>query len=301
VSDDSNNPAVDLEVMLMGEVPIPHAYVFRSEVGNRFTRLAAVLRPGGEVVRSACLAYAVRHPSEGTVLIDTGFHPDASESLRKDFGTLMGLFFRGLTPADPPFDEQLHAVGIGTGEVERVLMTHLHVDHTSGMRLLPNAKFVCTRDEWEATKARSAAGKGYVAHHLPPESRTALVDFEASGEPYGPFSKTIDLFGDGSIRLISTPGHTPGHQSVLLRVSGGGEVLVVGDAVYTLRSLREEILPLITAGDKDYLRSLRELKAFSEQHPEATIVPSHDPTAWHELRKLPRPAAARAASIAERK
>jgi glyoxylase-like metal-dependent hydrolase (beta-lactamase superfamily II) len=110
-----------------------------------------------------------------------------------------------------------------------------------------------------------------------------LLDFDERGERHGPFSSTIDLLGDGSIRLISTPGHTRGHMSVLLRVAGGRQVLVVGDAVYTLRSVREERLPLLTTSDEDYLRSLREIKAFSEQEPDAILVPTHDPTAWHQL------------------
>ena len=162
-------------------------------------------------------------------------------------------------------------------------MTHLHVDHTSGMRLLPEAEFLCTQAEWKAATRRSAAGRGYVAHHLPPESRMDLVDFDRDGEPHGPFGRTIDLLGDGSIRLISTPGHTPGHLSVLLDIGAGPQVLVIGDAVYALRSLREEILPLLTVDDGAYLRSLREIKAFAESAPDATLVPTHDPAAWRDI------------------
>jgi glyoxylase-like metal-dependent hydrolase (beta-lactamase superfamily II) len=83
--------------------------------------------------------------------------------------------------------------------------------------------------------------------------------------------------------------------SVLVQLEGG-QVLVVGDAVYTLRSIREEILPLLTVRDELYLRSLRELKAFSEQQPKTPLVPSHDPTAWRQLRQLNAPAEAAAAA-----
>ena len=275
--------AVELDVMVVGQVPTPYAYVFRPENGNRLTRLAAVFDPRGDVVQSPCLAYVLRHPSAGAILIDTGLHPGASDNLLRDFGLPIALVFRNLEPAEVPYEDQLRGLGAEASEVERVIMTHLHVDHTSGMRLLPQAKFVCTC-EVGGCNGRAAGGNGYVSHHLPPRPRMELVEFERVGEPHGPFAKTIDLLGDGSIRLISTPGHTAGHMSVLVRVPGGHEVLVVGDAVYTLRSIREEILPLLTVNDADYLRSLRELKAFSEQEPEATLVPSHDPTAWHALR-----------------
>jgi glyoxylase-like metal-dependent hydrolase (beta-lactamase superfamily II) len=154
------------------------------------------------------------------------------------------------------------------------------------MRLLPNARFISTGAEWAAATGCGAAGNGYVSHHLPPRTRVELLDFGDRGERYGPFSSTIDLLGDGSIRLISTPGHTWGHMSVLLRVAGGRQVLIVGDAVYTLRGLREERLPLLTTSDETYLRSLRKIKAFSEQEPDAILVPTHDPTAWHQLRQV---------------
>jgi N-acyl homoserine lactone hydrolase len=276
---------VELEVMVTGEVPTPYGYVYRAS-GGRVRRLAAGLRPGGEVVRSPCLAFAVRHPVAGTILIDTGMHPDAREHRTRDFGVAMGVLFKGLRPAREPYEEQLRALGIEPGGVRRVVMTHLHVDHTSGMRLLPNAEFVCSRVEWATTRGRFPDAKGYVARHLPPQSRMELVDFDRDGERYETFAKTIDLLGDGTTRLLSTPGHTVGHLSVLLALAGGQRVLLVGDAAYTLRGVREQILPMLTADDDASLRTLAELDAFARSDPQAILVPSHDPTAWHQLRDL---------------
>ena len=285
MTEDSNSTSVEIDVMITAEVPTPNAYVFRAGSGNRLTRLAGLL-PGGDVLRSPCLAYAVRHPSAGTILLDTGMHPDASENLRRDFGILMSSLFRNLRPADEAFDEQLRALSIVPETVEQVIMTHLHFDHTSGTRLLPKAEFTCSRQEWAATRKRLAATKGYIRHHLPPESRMRFLDFDREGEAFGVFSRTIDLLGDGSVRLISTPGHTVGHLSVLLRLTQGSQVLVVGDAAYTLRNVQEEILPMLTADDEASMRSLQEIKAFARSEPKAILVPSHDPDAWHELRHV---------------
>src|SRR5919197_5168445 len=118
--------AVELDVMVTGQVPMPHAYVFRPEGGNRLMNFAAVLRPGGEVMRAPCLAYVIRHPDAGTILVDTGFHPDARVDARKDFGIRMSLVFRGMKHPEAPYEEQLRELGVETAEVERVLMTHLH-------------------------------------------------------------------------------------------------------------------------------------------------------------------------------
>jgi N-acyl homoserine lactone hydrolase len=261
---------------------MPYGYVYRPE-GNRVIGLLTGISPLGGLLRLPCLAYVVRHPSAGTILIDTGMHADVREHLRRDFGGPMSLMFRALRSAAVPYDEQLRTLGIDPQGVGRVIMTHLHVDHTSGMRLLGSAEFICSREEWAATRDRFAITKGYVAHHLPQESRVRQIDFARDGGPYGPFAKTIDLLGDGSIRLISTPGHTVGHLSVLLRLRNDRQVLVIGDAAYTLRNIQEGILPLITDDDEVARRSIEEIKAFAEREPEAILVPTHDPSAWHEL------------------
>jgi glyoxylase-like metal-dependent hydrolase (beta-lactamase superfamily II) len=131
---------------------------------------------------------------------------------------------------------------------------------------------------------RSGALNGYVREHLPEKARVRLVDFGQEGEPYGPFPHSLDLLGDGSIRLLSTPGHTRGHMSVLLRLEDRRELLVVGDAAYTRRSIDEQRLPLLTADDRATRESLERLKGFADQEPRALIIPSHDPGAWRALR-----------------
>ena len=270
-----------VDVMVVADLAMPEAYAVPDEGAGRLKNLAAMFR--GPKLDSHCLAYAVRHPEAGTILIDTGLHPGASTNLRQDFGFAMALFFRGIKPAARPYVDQLRDLGIDPASVERVVMTHLHVDHTGAMRLLPNARFICAREEWRAATAPRAAAQGYVAGHLPPESRMELLDFAAAGERSGPFGATIDLLGDGSIRLIATPGHTPGHLSVLLRRTDGREVLVAGDAVYTMRNLELERAPLLVNDKPAYFRSLRELKAYAHQEPEAILVPTHDPDAWRAL------------------
>ena len=195
-----------------------------------------------KLVRCPCLAFVLRHPAAGVLLVDTGLGSG--------------------------FDRRLLDRAIDPGDIGTVLMTHLHVDHTSGMRLLPNARFWISPGEWKAAQGRLAAAKGVIAHHLPPEDRVELVDGE------------VDVLGDGSVRLLPTPGHTPGHTSVLVR-TGSGEVLLAGDAAYTLRNVREQSLPLINADANAYRRSLARLKEFADAG--IPVVPSHDPDAYRAL------------------
>jgi N-acyl homoserine lactone hydrolase len=276
---------IAVTVVKTAEIAMPRGYVFRAQ-GSPISRLRAGLSTGQDALLGPCLAFVLDHPAAGPILVDTGFHRDARTHLRRDFGLPMSLLFRGLRPAREPFDDQLRELQREPQEIRSVIMTHLHVDHTSAMRLLPNARFVISRAEWQATRGRFPAAGGYTPHHLPAEDRIDLVDPERDGEQFGPFHKALDLLGDGTIRLLSTPGHSRGHMSVLVRLPNGRSALLAGDAAYTLRNIREELLPMLTVDDKASRRSLRELKAFMDDDPGAIVVPTHDPDAWRALDEL---------------
>lgn len=273
---------VEVDVILTGEIPTPHAYIYRQPGKGVARRVVSVLQRQGGLITTPMLAYVVRHPRAGTFLIDTGLHPDALGSPRRDYGVFLGAMFRQMRGA-AAFDDQLRERGVDPATIELVVMTHLHVDHTGAMRLLPNAEFVCSTAEWRAARGRRAAANGYVARHLPAADRMRLLDFDANSTPHDSFSRTVDFFGDGSMRILFTPGHTLGHCSVLLDVAGRGPVLLVGDAAYTGRNISEQHLPAFTANDSLASRSLGELKAYSDAHPETPMIPSHDPTAWPSL------------------
>lgn len=273
---------VQLDVIHFGSVRTPHDYVFRP-TGRPVSRWWTGLRAGDDALDGPCLAFILRHPERGVTLIDTGLHPEAHASVARDFGWPMRVLFKGLRTVGPAFGQQLLDRGIDPDTIERVVMTHLHVDHTSGMRLLPNARFICTPEEWSATRRRDAALKGYVAKHLPEEHRMDLIDLAAAGSPQSPFALTHDLFGDGSVRLAFTPGHTPGHLSVMVTTDDLGEVLLAGDAAYTLRSIQEEHLPLLTDDDLRSRATLRQLREYQAANPSTLVVPTHDPEAWRRL------------------
>jgi glyoxylase-like metal-dependent hydrolase (beta-lactamase superfamily II) len=151
------------------------------------------------------------------------------------------------------------------------------------MSEFPRATFVCARDEWGAATARFGVLQGYVTRQLPQESAMRKVDFNGpEAEAWGPFPATIDLLGDGSVRLLSTPGHTVGHLSVLVRTAER-EVLIVGDALYTLRNLREDHLPWRTADDDRYRESMARIREYAGAHPDAELIPTHDAEVWDRI------------------
>jgi N-acyl homoserine lactone hydrolase len=84
------------------------------------------------------------------------------------------------------------------------------------------------------------------------------------------------------VRLVSTPGHSAGHLSVVLRLRGR-EALLCADAVYTLRAIAEDVTPLIMDDEHRWQRSLREIRGFVQRSPGLLVIPGHDGEAWGEL------------------
>ncbi|MEY2440833.1 MAG: N-acyl homoserine lactone hydrolase, partial [bacterium] len=162
-----------------------------------------------------------------------------------------------------------------------IVMTHLHNDHASGAIQFPDATFVVDVAEWQAA-IKGGFADGYRRAHYDQPFDWRTVDYEGA-QPHGPFERTLDLLGDGSVRLLSTPGHTAGHQSILLRLEGR-ELLLTADAAYTHRAIEHDVLPIfVFAGLDRYRRSLAAVRAYAEQNPDAVVIPGHDAERWPRL------------------
>jgi N-acyl homoserine lactone hydrolase len=109
------------------------------------------------------------------------------------------------------------------------------------------------------------------------------LDFDSSeSDSYASFGRSYDLLGDGSVRLVFTPGHTLGHFSLVLRLRKR-EVLIAGDAIYNVTALEQGHLPHRMEDEHLYRRSLRELQLYADANPDALIIPGHDMERWEAL------------------
>jgi glyoxylase-like metal-dependent hydrolase (beta-lactamase superfamily II) len=271
-----------VEQLHCGTVVGPPGYFFRDAARGRIP-LAQVLGLG--VPREAFLtlpvgAFLVEHPTEGPFLIDAGFHPDAVNDPQAEFGRLGARIFAGLdTTLEQTVPAQLRARGIDPDDIGLVVMTHLHPDHASGLRQFPRARVVCSAAEWSAATGRSAPLGGYIAGHMPEQSQVEQIAFRSDGSADGPFASVVDLFRDGSVKLISTRGHTAGHLSVLLETADE-PTLVLGDAVYTLDALDGPRPPFRNADEKAWHSSVAQIADYASRNPGARLIPTHDPDAW---------------------
>jgi N-acyl homoserine lactone hydrolase len=221
-------------------------------------------------------AFLVEHPQVGPILVDTGLH----ERVATDVGAALGraaklAFTIDMQPAWAA-PAQLRERGVDPADVRLVVMTHLHYDHASGLAAFPQATIVVDEREWAAARHGTIL-QGYLGRLFPPRNDWRLLPGDTD---------EIDLLGDGSIRLLSTPGHSEGHRSVVLRLGGGRELLLTGDAAYARRTIDEGLTPTLTWRDDVYRRSLQRVQEWVTAHPGAPVIPGHDAETWATLDAL---------------
>jgi N-acyl homoserine lactone hydrolase len=218
-------------------------------------------------------AFLVEHPGAGPILIDTGLHEQVATDVGAALGRAAKVAFTIDMRPEWAVPAQLRGRGVDPDAVELVVMTHLHYDHASGLAQFPRATVVADAREWDAAR-RGRLLEGYRSHLFPASQEWRLLDGGAD---------EVDLLGDGSIRLLSTPGHTAGHRSVVLRLAEDRELLLTGDAAYAQRTLDETLTPLLTWRDDAYRASLARLQAWIAAHPGAPVITGHDMDGWDRL------------------
>jgi len=277
---------VRVRPLLTGELLAPPELLARR--GRLTARLRAVGlgTPKSKRIWIPAPAFLVEHPSAGAVLIDTGLHPQAQVDPKRHMGRLADLLYDMRVSPEQALPAQLSAAGVEPDQLACIVMTHLHADHASGIPALPGSHVIVDARELAFARGRLSVREGYEHMHLDPHASWFTVDHESPvARALGPFERAIDLFGDGSVQLLSTPGHSAGHQSVLLRTRAR-EVLVAGDAAYTERTLTESVMPGITHDERAFRHSLEQIQDYLARTPDAVAIPGHDPDAWARVEPL---------------
>jgi len=214
---------------------------------------------------------------EGTVLFDTGPHPDCQHDPAGRLGErLAGLFRIGFQPGEE-VSARLEAIDRDPGKIDLIINSHFHFDHVGGNALIPNATMLVQRREWEAgMDSETAARRGFNPRDFDLGHKLRLVDGEH------------DVFGDGSVVCLLTHGHTPGHQSLRLKLDSG-EIVLAADACYFCQTLRERRLPRNMRDREAMLASLDRLEVLERSG--ARIFFGHDPEFWQTVPQAPVPIA----------
>ncbi|SEN73051.1 Metallo-beta-lactamase superfamily protein [Nonomuraea pusilla] len=225
--------------------------------------------------------YVIEHEN-GLVLFDTGQDRASVTDPRYFPGGPTGLFYKRLARfeigEDQTLTARLAAQGHDIADVRTAIISHLHQDHIGGLRELTHADIMVSAQEWASLHEPRPEMRGLLRDHIElPGLRPRHPEFRPV-PGIAPFTEGHDLFGDGSLVLVPTPGHTPGSMSLLVRRPGRDPLLMVGDLTYDDHLLREGRLPGV--GEEEGLRASTALvNEFRRRNPGVTILAAHDPRA----------------------
>jgi len=218
---------------------------------------AAVWRQGEDParrIRFPVPAYLIE-TAEERILVDTGLNPAATADPAGFYGRPEAGIF-GLE-VERDITEQ-----VDVGTLSKVVLTHLHFDHVGALELLPaSIPIVIQRREWEGGRDEATIARNFFFPR----------DYASDGREFVLVDGDHDLLGDGSVWLLSTPGHTPGHQSVRV-----GEELILGaDVTHFAATLEDRRFPSFADDFAAQDRSASRLCEMREAG--ATVLPGHDP------------------------
>jgi N-acyl homoserine lactone hydrolase len=276
---------VTVEPMVAGSVTWSRSMMVSP--GGRFLtlKLLKALLSGKPKATVPVPSFLIRHPSAGAILVDTGLHPSIATDGQENFGRLAARFGNPGLEAGKDVPAQLRRRGLDPGEIPIVVMTHMHIDHASAISEFPSSTFVVSEVEWEAAANGSKPLlNGYRRAHYDFAFDYRTIDFDRGGiDSYATFGRTFDLFGDGSIHLAYTPGHSAGHMSVIARLKDR-DFAIGGDATYVEGQFDGSQPPAPRPFDAhNYRRSLQELRLFKREFPNAIVTPGHDPAFYERL------------------
>lgn len=274
---------VTLKPLLCGEMLAPPGFLHRKDGLRGKLRGLGLGVDKEHQIWIPLPVFLIEHPGAGKLLVDTGPPVAAAHDVKAAFGRLGAAIYNIRMRPEQSVAAQLREMGTEPQSIETVVLTHMHFDHAGSIAELPNATFVTTTEEWASAHAGRGFVRGYMKRQFEHAFNYRLIDYNSdSVNSFASFGRSFDLFGDGSVTLVSTPGHSAGHQSLVLRLSGR-EVLLCGDAAYTKRTIDESATPLVLDDEHNFRRSLREIQAYVQATPSALVIPGHDPEAWSRL------------------
>jgi N-acyl homoserine lactone hydrolase len=234
-----------------------------------FKDFAAASDTGAYDGRGAVLAdpcFLIRHP-KGWLLWDAGLPPKLPPALAGAAGFRI-WHEHGLA-------EQLAVIGLTLAEVNYLAFSHLHFDHVGNAALFDRATWILQRAE--VTWAERSPSPVSMVPELFAAYRRAPVRW---------IEGDADVFGDGTVRIISAPGHTPGSSVLLVRLPNRGAVMLSGDLYLTLEGRLEHHVPAVNADRADTLASMRRIEEIARRL-HAALVVQHSPEDFERLPKVP--------------
>ncbi len=217
--------------------------------------------------------WVIDHP-KGLVVYDTGTNVAIADGKCKSYWAEgMCDFLKPSLRREDAIDMQLKKLGYSPEQIKVVVTSHSHLDHIGNIKMFPKAIHVIQKKElyqaWWPEKFQK--GPAFV-----------MGDFDGAARDFNylELEGDYDLFGDGSVTVLSTPGHTLGHQSLRVRLASGKTLVLTQDAVWMKENL-EGYPAGLNYSVKDYNNSIARLKAVRDIE-DADLFMAHDQDQYAE-------------------
>jgi len=248
-------PEIKLYALNCGEVKVSDFGVF-SDTGDY----------DGMKADFSDTCFLIQHP-KGTFMWDTGL-PDA---LIK--GSITNGPFQ--LSKSVTIEEQLAKIKMKITDITYVSVSHTHFDHTGGLDNFSNSTWILNKMELHFAKTNPLGN----ADDLSTKKHWSAVKKKIINTDY-------DVFNDGTVKIIKTPGHTPGHQSLVLQLPKSGTVILSGDVYHQRSSFEPLRIPVFNTNRADTIASSERIKGILK-NTNGRLIIQHDATDYAGLPKFP--------------
>lgn len=223
--------------------------------------------------------YLIQHP-KGNVLIDTGWDSKYISEKPKRFCGLLDSMSTPIVKTGDSIDCKLKTVGLTDKDIDFIFFSHMDFDHTSGLRLLSNAKKVL------ASKEEIDDSNRYFFRYVKSNwDFTTVEPFHYANSGLGPVGKSFDVFGDGTLVLINSPGHSHGLFTAI--VSNNNQyIALAGDTIYTRKSITQRLIPGFTVDKALARKSLEWICSLEKDENCIGVFANHDPDIKEQVIEL---------------
>lgn len=252
--------------------------LYRLDCGRSLANDQSIWTPGenqGQSIEFSSTCWLIKRGNRW-LLWDTGV-PEVTVNDPNGWSTLPKLIVYHL---DKTLTAQLAEIGLKPPDVTYVAISHTHGDHIGNVALFPDAEILIQRTEYEWIHG----GNG------PNENVNQLMALARSliGNPrhIRLIDGDLDVFGDGSVTLISTPGHTPGSQSLLVHLKNSGFIILSGDVVHLEENFAKSRVPSLNTDKQASIESMERIRQIIKTY-KAIMFINHDKKQTDGLKLLP--------------
>jgi N-acyl homoserine lactone hydrolase len=265
--------SIHIHAIETGKVSIKKSQV--TGKGHGMRRRAEPLFDKEWVERLPILAWAIEHP-EGLFVVDAG---ETGRTAEPGYLPRWHPYYRRAVrmhvTADDEIGPRMRALGLEPRDAKALVLTHLHTDHAGGLHHFEGVRTLVEENELRAAGGITGRIGGYLPNRWPANFAPEAIAWTDHVE--GPFDRSLPLTDAGDIVVVPTPGHTPGHVSVVVR-DGGQTLMITGDVGYNDAAIRAGTLDGVAPDERaatDSMARARELGA--------VLLPTHDPGSAERL------------------